>query len=179
MLNLLPGAWGTKGSNIQTILGHGPQRKDPEVVRDAVYHDMSVQVETAFVNGDSVILIEDINVNLVRLSFQRTSTPCQITVNSFLHSSASVIWKLKIYLCHETEFLLVYININRIQRNLFLIMFLFHLVWKNSSFLWKLMRQKTSLHGVHWKGYKVFWSLYYEVFYDYWSLWTKEIFRKS
>ena len=42
---------------------YGPQENDSEY-KDSFYHDISVQVEMAYLNGDSVIMVGDFNAKL-------------------------------------------------------------------------------------------------------------------
>ena len=42
---------------------YGPQENDYED-KDSFYHDISVQVEVAYLNGDSVIMVGDFNAKL-------------------------------------------------------------------------------------------------------------------
>ena len=45
------------------ILVYGPQENNSED-KDSLYHDVSAQVEMAYLNGDSVIMVGDFNVKL-------------------------------------------------------------------------------------------------------------------
>ena len=42
---------------------YGPQENDSED-KDSFYHDISVQVEMAYLNGDSIIMVGDLNAKL-------------------------------------------------------------------------------------------------------------------
>ena len=42
---------------------YGPQENDSED-KDSCYHDISVQVEVAYLNGDSIIMVGDLNAKL-------------------------------------------------------------------------------------------------------------------
>ena len=53
-----------KEHGIRIILIYGPQENDLEETVSSFYHDVSVQVEAAFLNGDSIILLGDFNANL-------------------------------------------------------------------------------------------------------------------
>ena len=53
-----------KDFNVQIVLVYGPQENDPEDIRESFYHDVFVQIQTAYLNGDSVILVGDFNVKL-------------------------------------------------------------------------------------------------------------------
>ena len=50
-----------KDFNAQIVLVYVPQEKGPEDIRESFCHDVSVQIQTAYLNGDSVILIVDFN----------------------------------------------------------------------------------------------------------------------
>ena len=49
---------------IRLILAYGPQENDPEINRNLFYQDLSFQIEQAFLNGDSVIMVGDFNAKL-------------------------------------------------------------------------------------------------------------------
>ena len=53
-----------KDFNVQIVLVYGPQENDLEDVRESFYHDVSVQIQTAYLNGDSVVLVGDFNAKL-------------------------------------------------------------------------------------------------------------------
>ena len=53
-----------KEHGIRIILIYGPQENDLKETVSSFYHDVSVQVEAAFLNGDSVILLGDFNAKL-------------------------------------------------------------------------------------------------------------------
>ena len=53
-----------KDLNVQIVLVYGPQESDPEDIRESIYHDVSVQIQRAYLNGDSVILVGDFNAKL-------------------------------------------------------------------------------------------------------------------
>ena len=53
-----------KEHGIRIILIYGPQENDIEETVSSFYHDVSVQVEAAFLNGYSVILLGDFNAKL-------------------------------------------------------------------------------------------------------------------
>ena len=46
-----------KDFNVQIVLVYGHQENDPEDIRESFYHDVSVQIQTAYLSGDPVILI--------------------------------------------------------------------------------------------------------------------------
>ena len=48
---------------IYLILVYGPQENDSED-KDSFYHDISVQVGMAYLNGDSIILVGDLSAKL-------------------------------------------------------------------------------------------------------------------
>ena len=52
-----------KDCSIRLILVYGPQENDSED-KDSSYHDISVQVEMAYLNGDSIIMFGDLNAKL-------------------------------------------------------------------------------------------------------------------
>ena len=52
-----------KDCSVRLILVYGPQENDSED-KDSFYHDISVQVEMAHLNGDSVIMVGDFNAKL-------------------------------------------------------------------------------------------------------------------
>ena len=53
-----------KEHGIRIILTYGPQENDLEETVCSFYHDVSVQVEAAFLNGDSIILQGDFDAKL-------------------------------------------------------------------------------------------------------------------
>ena len=53
-----------KDFNVQIVLVYGPQENDPEDIRESFHHDVSVQIQTADINGDFVILVDDFNAKL-------------------------------------------------------------------------------------------------------------------
>ena len=53
-----------EGFNVQIVLVYGPQENDPEDIRESFYHDVSVQIQKAYLNGDSVLLVGDFNAKL-------------------------------------------------------------------------------------------------------------------
>ena len=53
---------GVKG--MQIILAYGPQENDTEETLNSFSTNLSVQLEVAFLNGDSVILLGDFNAKL-------------------------------------------------------------------------------------------------------------------
>ena len=52
-----------KDCSVRLILVYGPQENDSED-KDSFYHDISVQVEMAYLNGDSIIMVGDLNAKL-------------------------------------------------------------------------------------------------------------------
>ena len=52
-----------KDCSVRVILVYGPQENDSED-KDSFYHDISVQVEMAYLNGDSIIMVGDLNGKL-------------------------------------------------------------------------------------------------------------------
>ena len=46
-----------KDFNVQIVLVYGPQKNDPKDIRESFYHVVSVQIQTAYLNGDPVILV--------------------------------------------------------------------------------------------------------------------------
>ena len=46
---------------IRLILAYGPQENDPEINRNLFYQNLSIQIEQAFLSGDSVIMVGDFN----------------------------------------------------------------------------------------------------------------------
>ena len=52
-----------KDCSVRLMLVYGPQENDSED-KDSFYHDISVQVEMAYLNGDSVIMVGDFNAKL-------------------------------------------------------------------------------------------------------------------
>ena len=52
-----------KDCSVRLILVHGPQENDSED-KDSFYHDISVHVEMAYLNVDSVIMVGDFNAEL-------------------------------------------------------------------------------------------------------------------
>ena len=52
-----------KDCSVRLILVYGPQENDSED-KDSFYHDISVQVELAYLNGDSIIMVGDLNAKL-------------------------------------------------------------------------------------------------------------------
>ena len=52
-----------KDCSVRLILVYGPQENDSED-KDSFYHDISVQVEMAYLNGDSIIMVGDLNARL-------------------------------------------------------------------------------------------------------------------
>ena len=50
--------------NVQIVLVYGPQENDPVDIRESFYHDVSVQIQKAYLNGDSVLLVGDFNAKL-------------------------------------------------------------------------------------------------------------------
>ena len=51
----------SKDFNVQIVLVYGPQENDPEDIRESFYHNVSVQIQKAYLNGDSVLLVGDFN----------------------------------------------------------------------------------------------------------------------
>ena len=49
--------------SVRLILVYGPQENDSED-KDSFYHDISVQVELAYLIGDSIIMVGDLNAKL-------------------------------------------------------------------------------------------------------------------
>ena len=49
---------------IRLILAYGPQENDPEINRNLFYQNLSIQIEQAFLSGDSVIMVGDFNAKL-------------------------------------------------------------------------------------------------------------------
>ena len=52
-----------KDCSVRVILVYVPQENDSED-KDSFYHDISVQAEMAYLNGDSVIMVGDLNAKL-------------------------------------------------------------------------------------------------------------------
>ena len=52
-----------KDCSVRLILVYGPQENDSED-KDSFYHDISVQVEMAYLNGDAIIIVGDFNAKL-------------------------------------------------------------------------------------------------------------------
>ena len=52
-----------KDCSVRLILVYGPQENDSED-KDSFCHDISVQVEMAYLNGDSIIMVGDLNTKL-------------------------------------------------------------------------------------------------------------------
>ena len=52
-----------KDCSVRLTLVYGPQENDSED-KDSFYHDISVQVEVAYLDGDSVIMVGDFNAKL-------------------------------------------------------------------------------------------------------------------
>ena len=52
-----------KDCSVRLTLVYGPQENDSED-KDSFYHDISVQVEMAYLNGDSTIMVGDLNTKL-------------------------------------------------------------------------------------------------------------------
>ena len=52
-----------KDCSVRLILVYGPQENDSED-KDSFYHDISVQVEMAYLNGDSIIMVGNLNAKL-------------------------------------------------------------------------------------------------------------------
>ena len=46
------------------ILAYGPQENDPETNRNLFYENLSIQIEQAFLSGDSVIMVGGFNATL-------------------------------------------------------------------------------------------------------------------
>ena len=53
-----------KDFNVQIVLVYSPQENDPEDIRESFYHDVSVQIQTAYLNCDSIISVGDFNAKL-------------------------------------------------------------------------------------------------------------------
>ena len=49
---------------IRLIPAYGPQENDPEINRNLFYQSLSIQIEQAFLSGDSVIMVGDFNAKL-------------------------------------------------------------------------------------------------------------------
>ena len=49
---------------IRLRLAYGPQENDPEINRNLFYQNLSIQIEQAFLSGDSVIMVGDFNAKL-------------------------------------------------------------------------------------------------------------------
>ena len=49
---------------IRFILAYGPQENDPGINRNLFYQNLSIQIEQAFLTGDSVIMVGDFNAKL-------------------------------------------------------------------------------------------------------------------
>ena len=64
-----------KDFNVQIVFVYGPQENDPEDIKESLYHDVSVQIQTAYLNGDSVILVVDFNAKLGHSVFQNDIHP--------------------------------------------------------------------------------------------------------
>ena len=46
------------------IPAYGPQEHDPEINRNLFYQNLSIQIEQAFLSGNSVIMVGDFNAKL-------------------------------------------------------------------------------------------------------------------
>ena len=62
--DLVPIRLSRKEHGIRIILIYGPQEDRLEETVSSFYHDVSVQVEAAFLNGDSIILLGHFNAEL-------------------------------------------------------------------------------------------------------------------
>ena len=61
---------------------YSPQENDSKD-KDSFYHDISVQVEMAYLNGDSIIMVGDLNAKLGYDVIPNDLHPaCQIMVNN-------------------------------------------------------------------------------------------------
>ena len=70
----------TQGNHV-----YGPQENDPEDIRESFYHDVSLQMQTAYLmNGHSVILVSDFNVKLGHSVVQNDIHPMSKMVSFIL-----------------------------------------------------------------------------------------------
>ena len=44
-----------KDFNVQIVLAYGRKENDPEDIRESFHHDVSVQIQAAYLNGNSLI----------------------------------------------------------------------------------------------------------------------------
>ena len=70
-----------KDCSVRLILVYGPQENDSED-KNSFYHDISVQVEIAFLNGESIIMVGDLNAKLGHDVIQMTCMLYQMMVNN-------------------------------------------------------------------------------------------------
>ena len=128
-----------KDCSVRLILVYGPQENDSED-KDSFYHDISVQVEMAYLNGgDSIIMVGDLNAKLGYDVIPNDMHP--------MSNNGEQLFEL----CNKYN--LKVMNASEhcegvFTRILFLIMFLSHQTWKSTLLPCKLMRKSILHHGV-------------------------------
>ena len=138
-----------KDCRVQLILVYGPQENDSED-KDSFYHDISVQIEMAYLNGDSVIMITvgDFNAKLGYDVIPKDLHPMSNNGEQLFELCNKYNLKPINASEHCEGCSLAYTSISKLQKSLFLIMFLFHRTWKSTLLLCKLMRKNILHHGV-------------------------------
>ena len=134
---------------VQTVFVYGPQVNYPEDIRESFYDDVSVQFQTAALNGDSVKLVGDFNAKLGRGVIRNDIHPLSKMVSFCLFN------KYNITLLNTSDSCTVtFTRIHKYRQQMKsqpLNMFLFLLILENTLFKCTLMNEKLLLLCINLK----------------------------
>ena len=77
---------------IRLILVYGPQENDPEINRNLLYQNLSIQIEQAFLSGDSVVMVGDFNAKLGRMLLAVMYIQCHPMVNYYFLCAINIVY---------------------------------------------------------------------------------------
>ena len=117
-------------------------------IRDSFYHDISVQVEMAYLNGDSIIMVGDLNAKLGYDVIPNDLHPMSNNGEQLFELCNK--YNLKVMNASE-HCEGVFTRIHKCKQTIeksFLILFISHQTWKSTLLPCKLMRKSILHHGV-------------------------------
>ena len=126
---------------------YGPQENYSED-KDSFYHDVSVQVGMAYLNGDSIIMVRNLNAKLGYDVIPKDKHPMSNNGEQLIELCNNYNLKVMNASEHCED---VFTRIHKYKQtieSLFLIMFLSHQTWKSTLLPCKLMRKSILHHGV-------------------------------
>ena len=130
---------------------YGPQENDSED-KDSFYHDISVQVEMAYLNGDSIIMVGDLNAKLGYDVIPNDLHPMSNYGEQLFKLCPELCSKYNLKVMNASEHCEgVFTDIHKCKQTIeksVLDYGLSHQIWKSTLLPCKLMRKSIFHHGV-------------------------------